>query len=103
MRLASGSNECFVKIYSSIANVVSVSHIYVNSFWYMAVACFTPKASVSLVSEVGYVKPDTFVQDKMGAFTVIAEEMALRTLLWLLWCGSSYHMLVCGNHFSSVL
>ncbi|PKU34600.1 cst complex subunit stn1 [Limosa lapponica baueri] len=52
LRLANGLNECFVKRYSSIANVVSVSHIHVNSFWYLMVAWFTPKASLSLVGEV---------------------------------------------------
>lgn len=70
----------------------------------MVVACFTPKPSASASGEwsVGYVKSDTFVQDKMGAFTVIAEEMAWQMLLWLLWCGSTYHMLVCGKQFSSI-
>lgn len=56
-----------------------------------------------LVSEVGYVKSDTFVQNRVGAFMVIVEEMAWQILLWLLWCGSSYHMLVCGKQFSSIL
>lgn len=70
----------------------------------MVVACFTPKASeLLLVSEVGYVKSDTFVQSRVGAFMVIVEGMAWQLLLWLLWCGSSYHMLVCGKQFSSLL
>jgi len=49
------------------------------------------------------VKSDTFIQGRMGAFTVIVEEMAWQILLWLLWCGSNYHMLVCGKQFSSIL
>lgn len=70
----------------------------------MVIACFTPKASeLLLVSEVGYVKSDVFVQNRVGAFMVIVEGMAWQILLWLLWYGSSYHMVVCGKQFSSLL
>lgn len=67
----------------------------------MVIACFTPEASeLLLVSEVGYVE-DIFVL--VGAFLVIVEGMAWQVLLGLLWCGSSYHMVVCGQQFSSLL
>lgn len=45
-----------------------------------------------LLSEVGYVKSDTFVQNRVGAFMVIVEKMAWQILLWLPWCGSSYRV-----------
>lgn len=70
----------------------------------MVIACSTPKASeLLLVSEVGYVKSDIFVQNRVGAFMVIVAGMAWQTLLLLLWCGSSYHMVICGKQFSSLL
>lgn len=37
--------------------------------------------------EVGYVVPDTYLQDRMVASMVMAENMAWQILLWLLWCG----------------
>lgn len=41
------------------------------------------------MSEVGYVKTDTVVPNRVGAFMVITEKAAWQILLWLLWCGSS--------------
>lgn len=70
----------------------------------MVVACFAPEVSeLCLVSEVGCMKSDTFIQNRVGAFMLIVEGMAWQILLRLLWCGSSYHMLVCGKQFSSLL
>lgn len=80
-------------------------HIFLwihSSAWWLPV-WFPRLLWVLLLSEVGYVKSDTFVQNRVGAFTVIAEKMAWQILLWLPWCGSSYHVLVCGKQFSSVL
>lgn len=48
----------------------------------MVIACFTPQASeLLLVSEVGYMKSDIFVQNRVGAFMVIVEGMAWQILL----------------------
>lgn len=80
-------------------------HIFLwihSSAWWLPVS-FPRLLWVLLLSEVGYVKSDTFVQNRVGAFTVIVEKMAWQILLWLPWCGSSYHVLVCGKQFSSVI
>lgn len=79
--------------------------VYVNLYWCMMVAYFTPKISLSCLDEWrGYVISDTCPQDRMGASMVTAENMAWQILLWLLWCSLvPFLMFVCGKQFSRQL